>query len=86
MRKVMRIRRDAPNNGEEAVVVDEPLSGTSVTLRLRVSAGGICLFDAGPSFTARPGRWVGAKVGLFAIAPSGSAETGSVIARSFVVR
>ena len=48
-----------------------------------VADGGQCQFNIGPAFVARPGRWVGAKVGLFATAPLRSAQTGSVAVRSF---
>ncbi len=37
------------------------------------------------TFTAKPGRWVGAKVGLFAAAPAEGRQTGHVTVRSFEV-
>jgi hypothetical protein len=51
-----------------------------VELRVAVADGAVCQFSwrragggdfapIGPSFVAQPGRWVGAKVGLFASAP-----------------
>jgi beta-xylosidase len=84
-RMVMRARQEAPNAESELVLAEEPLVGTSATLVLTVAAGGKCRFNLGPPFTARPGRWVGAKVGLFAAAPIGSARRGSMTVRSFVV-
>ncbi|MBA9076355.1 glycoside hydrolase family 43 protein [Rufibacter quisquiliarum] len=52
------------------------LSGNEVQLRVKVSAGAKCQFSysedgqnfkqAGEVFTAVPGRWIGAKVGIFA--------------------
>ncbi|RNI28468.1 glycoside hydrolase [Rufibacter immobilis] len=52
------------------------LTGNEVYFRVKVSAGAQCQFsysqdgqnfkDAGAPFTAVPGRWIGAKVGLFA--------------------
>ena len=51
-------------------------------LRVAVGEGAVCQFSwrragagfvpIGPSFVAQPGRWVGAKVGLFAGAPGTS--------------
>jgi Beta xylosidase C-terminal Concanavalin A-like domain len=51
-----------------------------VRLRVEVREGGICAFgiaDAedefyqiGPAFHARPGRWIGAKVGLYCLTPN----------------
>ena len=85
-RMVMRARKDAPNGGVETVLAEEPFAGTSATLVLTVTAGAQCRFNIGPTFAARPGRWVGAKVGLFAAAPLRSARTGSITVRSFVIR
>ena len=76
-RMVMRARRDAANGGSEALLAEEPFTGESATLVLLVTAGGQCRFNIGPAFAARPGRWVGAKVGLFAAAPLRSAQTGA---------
>jgi len=52
-----------------------PLNGNVFYLRIRVDEGGLCQFaysadgikfeTAGDTFTAKPGRWVGAKLGLF---------------------
>lgn len=54
-----------------------------IWLRVAVAEGGVCRFaystdgltfidiDA-PPFTAAPGKWIGAKVGLFSVQPSGS--------------
>ena len=75
-RMVMRARRDAANGGSEALLAEEPFTGESATLVLTVAAGAQCRFNIGPTFAARPGRWVGAKVGLFAAAPLRSAQTG----------
>ena len=83
-RLVMSVRQDAPGTGTESVMADEPFAGTAATLRLTVTPGGNCRFNVGPTFIARPGRWVGAKVGLFATAPA-STRTGSVTVRSFIV-
>ena len=52
-----------------------------INLRVTVRQGGICHFSysldgkkyisAGKPFTARQGKWIGAKVGLFSTAPHG---------------
>src|SRR5262245_44143925 len=72
----MRVR-DADRGGAEHGV-SVPLSGSSVFLRVSVSAGAACRFawspdgvrftELGGPFTAREGKWIGAKVGLFAVA------------------
>ena len=72
----MRVR-DADRGGTEQGV-SVPLTGSSVFLRVSVSAGGTCRFawsadgmrftELGEPFTAREGKWIGAKVGLFAVA------------------
>ena len=77
----MRARKDAQNPGDEVLLEEKPLTGTSATLVLTVSAGGECRFNIGPSFKARPGRWVGAKVGVFAAARPASAPAGAAIVR-----
>lgn len=65
-----------------------------IYLRVKVSNGGICRFSyspdgkkytpAGTPFTARQGKWIGAKVGLFSTAPFGK-ERGWVDADWFHV-
>lgn len=65
-----------------------------IYLRVRVEKGGLCRFyysldgkkyrSAGESFTARQGKWIGAKVGLFSTAPHGK-ERGWVDADWFRV-
>ncbi len=54
-----------------------PMEKNTVFLRVKVEAGGLCQFsystdnetfvNAGPVFTAREGKWIGAKAGLFSI-------------------
>jgi beta-xylosidase len=84
-RLVLRARTDAANGGTETVLAEQPLKTSTLTLRLDVTAAGQCRFNIGPPFIARPGRWVGAKVGLFAAAPPGSTRTGAISVRSFIV-
>jgi hypothetical protein len=57
------------------VLADLVIRGRFVILKLRVGSGGICRFgigdkgqpfyQLGPAWHARPGRWIGAKVGLY---------------------
>jgi hypothetical protein len=54
------------------------VSGSSIVLRVVVDTGAVCLFSSsedgilfktlGQNFSAREGKWIGAKVGLFALA------------------
>jgi len=58
----------------------------AIELRVRVSEGAVCQFsynaggasfvNLGDPFTARQGRWIGAKVGLFAVRTGASGESG----------
>jgi beta-xylosidase len=71
--------------GKLAGVVDQ-VPGHSVELRLNVAGGGACSFgyhrgdgdfyQIGPVFQARPGYWIGAKVGLFCISPDPAVSVG----------
>lgn len=90
MQIVLGVCRDASRGGvEEQRSV--PLTGAgravAVWLRVTVRPGGICRFAysldgvefvaVGDEFTAKPDRWVGAKVGLFAaLRPIPGAEAG----------
>jgi hypothetical protein len=57
-----------------------------VRLRVEIGAGARCRFTydlgdgphhSGPVFTATPWRWVGALLGLFALAPDGPGQAGA---------
>jgi beta-xylosidase len=77
--------KDVDRGGAEQEIVAE-LSARTVHLRVRVSEGGVCRFEwsrdgrtftpFGEPFTAREGKWIGAKVGLFAVAPAGATRSG----------
>jgi beta-xylosidase len=94
-RVVMRAVASASTTPQETTSASFPVSQDAVTVRVSVASGGRCVFSystdgrtfttVDPPFTAKPGRWVGAKVGLFASAPSGSAKTGFLRVQSFVV-
>jgi beta-xylosidase len=63
-----------------------PVRGDTFYLRVRVSEGAVCRFSysadgqnfvpAGEPFQAREGRWIGAKVGLFAVRAGETREYG----------
>ena len=70
---------------DENFTVEKILGSSSLTLRMTVSSGGGTVFSylddngrfkaIGELFQARPGRWVGARVGLFVRAESKDATT-----------
>jgi beta-xylosidase len=67
--------KSAAKGQREQLMVGEKINNGSVFLRVTVTAGALCRFsysidgnkftDIGESFKAEPGRWVGAKVGVF---------------------
>ena len=93
-RVVLRVMDNAAQGTAEREGATVALTGRAVTLRVAVGRDAVCRFavvregreePVGPPFTAKPGRWVGAKVGVFAAAPLGSSDTGHLLVRSFVV-
>lgn len=72
-------------NAETQVTADAPVAA-QIYLRLEVAEGAVCRFSysadgakfisLGAAFTARPGRWIGAKMGLFAIGGKAGTEYG----------
>jgi beta-xylosidase len=66
---------DADRKGKETVQDGEKLKSKDIYLRVQVSKKAVCTFSysedgtnfktIGESLTAKPGRWVGAKVGFF---------------------
>jgi beta-xylosidase len=70
----LRLRMTSETRGEYFVAGAE-----SVRLRIEVREGGVCAFgiaddkegfyQIGPVFHARPGRWIGAKVGIYCLTP-----------------
>jgi beta-xylosidase len=80
---------DADKDGHELDQTTELVgSNKPVELRVDVDEGGLCRFslstdgirfkEIGAPFRARKGAWVGARIGVFALAPAGAAETGYV--------
>jgi len=70
--------------GKESVAV--ALSGDTFYLRVKVSRNAVCSFSyssdgikfspVGEAFTARKGKWIGARVGIFAVGPGKTREMG----------
>jgi beta-xylosidase len=75
----MTICLNADSGGQEEIVESKNVSSDNIYLRVEVKNGGKCQFSysedgkifmiIGKEFTARKGKWIGAKVGLFATAP-----------------
>ncbi|HEY4722931.1 MAG TPA: glycoside hydrolase, partial [Anaerolineae bacterium] len=71
-------------NGLERVI--EPWNAASIRLRMELRRGGECTFSYSsdgktfqaiqPAFQAVEGRWIGAKVGIFAVATNRSSDAG----------
>ncbi|HTS17250.1 MAG TPA: glycoside hydrolase 43 family protein [Verrucomicrobiae bacterium] len=68
------VRRNADRDGHEIEQATVPILRATVVLGVNVRAGAICAFchsddrgsvPLGKPFTARKGKWIGAKVGLF---------------------
>jgi beta-xylosidase len=75
---VRAVCTNALQNGKEQVVEEQPVQTDAVFLRVKVSSpDGRCQFSysidgnrfepVGNEFKAKPGKWIGAKVGLFAV-------------------
>jgi beta-xylosidase len=69
--------KNARTDGKEQVLFSEEFEGTEIFFKIMVEKGAVCSFkfsdngkdfkDAGTEFKARPGRWIGAKIGFFAL-------------------
>jgi beta-xylosidase len=78
--------RDAPQQGREEIVAFIPAPPGPIFLRVKVDERAMCRFSyswnnrafttLGPDFQAVAGRWVGARLGLFAAASPGASATG----------
>ncbi|MGZ8869097.1 MAG: glycoside hydrolase family 88 protein, partial [Thermoanaerobaculia bacterium] len=80
------VARDADDGGDEKSIASAPISGPvllrvsfepEAIARLSYSLDGGVFLPLGDAFEAQPGRWIGAKVGLFAVAPQDAKRTGS---------
>lgn len=87
---VLRVVRckNARTGGQEEELLAENFSGGSVYFRVEVDKGAKCGFsystdgkefkNAGPVFEAKPGRWIGAKLGYFALREGITNDSGTV--------
>jgi beta-xylosidase len=85
-RLVKMVCKDAINGGKEIEEAVVPLKETSIVLRVVVSDNAVSRFSystdgkeflsLGEPFTAREGRWIGAKVGVFCLTAAGAQGTG----------
>jgi beta-xylosidase len=83
---VMFRAKAANKGGKEKEEVLKMLNQSEVYLRVKVNSQAVCQFsysldgenfmDAGQTFTAEEGQWVGAKAGLFASRPTQINDTG----------
>jgi beta-xylosidase len=80
------ICKDADKHSPERETAATPITGDSVYLRVRVSKNAMTEFSystdgaafttVGEKFPARKGRWIGTKVGLFAVGTGAAGESG----------
>ena len=87
--------KDADREGEEVIHASVPLSAGALFLRVEVEPDASCRFSysmdgkkfisLGQSFTAREGKWIGAKMGLFCSRPVSNNDGGRVVVDSFIV-
>ena len=78
--------RNADRGAQETESPSASLPGNAVYLRVKVADGAACRFsysidgaaftDLGEPFTAKPGRWIGAKMGIFATGGRSGSEVG----------
>lgn len=79
--------KNARLGGEENELDQQNFEGNTVWFRVKVKAGAICRFsfsadgrkftDMGADFSAVPGRWIGAKVGFFALRDGVTNDSGT---------
>ena len=78
--------KDADQHSAEKESAGSPLKSDTFFLRVTVADGAVCRFSystdgikfspVGDAFTAREGKWIGAKVGIFAIGKGQTREMG----------
>jgi beta-xylosidase len=83
---VQAVAKNADRGSAEKPAATLPLSQPELYLRVTVGDGAKCRFSystdgahfdpIGEEFTARPGRWIGAKIGLYATGPTQPRESG----------
>jgi beta-xylosidase len=80
------VAKNADRGSPEREAASAPASAATLYLRVTVSEGAVCRFSyskdgaafetIGEPFTAKPGRWIGAKIGLFAVRSGQPRESG----------
>jgi len=80
------ICKDADRHTPEKEGPAIPVAGSTFYLRVKVTKNAVCTFSystdgakfspVGEPFNARQGKWIGAKVGLFAVRTGQTRETG----------
>ncbi|MFV0593977.1 MAG: glycoside hydrolase 43 family protein [Draconibacterium sp.] len=80
--------KNARTGGKEVELFSEKMEGNAIYFRIKVEKGAVCSFSysvdgkkfitAGPSFNAVPGRWIGAKIGYFALREGITNDAGTV--------
>jgi len=80
------ICKDAEKHTQEKEAIGIPVKSNTFYLQVNVSKNAVCKFSyssdgtrfslVGEPFTARPGKWIGAKVGIFAVRTGQTRETG----------
>jgi len=82
----LTICKDADHHTAEIEGVPVAVRANPIYLRVRVARNAVCSFSfsldgvkfsaVGPLFTARQGKWIGAKVGIFAVGVGTEREMG----------
>ncbi|MBN1820341.1 MAG: glycoside hydrolase 43 family protein [Prolixibacteraceae bacterium] len=80
--------KNARNEGFEQEVFSEDFEGNEIYFRVKIEKGAVCSFSysndrkhfipVNEKLTAKPGRWIGAKVGLFALREGITNDSGTV--------
>jgi len=80
--------KNARTGGKEVELFSEKTEGNEIYFRVKVEKGAVSSFsysvdgkrfrNAGPSFNAVPGRWIGAKIGYFALRDGVTNDAGTV--------
>jgi len=85
-RVTQSVCKNADRGSAEKETAPVAVTSGAIELRVRVSEGAVCQFgyragdaefvNLGEPFSAHPGRWIGAKVGLFAVRSGATGESG----------
>jgi beta-xylosidase len=94
MARVVRCK-GARKGGEEEVLYEDEVDNNTVYFRIEVKDGALCSFSlsengrrlktVGEEFQAVPGRWIGAKIGYFALRDGMINDAGNMVIDWFKV-